>query len=89
MTEYLTGKLHVYVAFDWGDEIDLQHAKHLVRAEEHQLLRRPRTPASFAYRPPPLYFVLDEMQLDLPEMGTVNVTAEATVFDLSRRACGI
>jgi hypothetical protein len=81
MVEHLSGKLHVYVAFDWGDEIDLDHAKHLVTAEEHKLLRRPRTPSSFTYRPSPLYFVLHEMQLDLPEIGAVKATAEATVFD--------
>jgi hypothetical protein len=77
----LTGMLHAYVAFDWGDEIDLDHAKRLVRSEEHPFLRRPRTPSSFAYRPAPLYFVLDEMQLNLPEIGHVKATAEATVFD--------
>ena len=83
MTDLLTGMLHVHVAFDWGDEIDLEHAKRLVQAEEHQLSRRPRTPSSFAYRPSPLHFVLNDMQLDLPETGAVKVTCEATIFDFA------
>ena len=83
MTERLTGTLHVHVAFDWGDEIDLDHAKRLAGAEEQKLSRRPRTPSSFAYRPSPLYFALNEMELDLPETGPVRSAAEATVFDFA------
>ncbi len=79
--DQLPGMLHVHVAFDWGDEVDLEHAKRLARAEEHQLSRRPRTPSSFAYRPSPLCFVLGEIQLELPEMAAVKASAEATIFD--------
>ncbi len=79
----IDGKLHVHIAFDWGDEIDLERAKLLVRAEEHKLPRRRRTPSSIAYRPSPLTIPLDELSLDLPAIGSVNVAAEATVFDFA------
>src|SRR5207237_1277592 len=52
--ERLTGVLHVYVAFDWGEEILLERARSLVPAEVCDLPRRRRTPASIAYRPAPL-----------------------------------
>ncbi len=43
----LGGRLHVYVAFDWGDEIDLEHAGRLAPGAALALSRRPRTPSSF------------------------------------------
>ncbi|HEV3203800.1 MAG TPA: hypothetical protein VGY77_05425 [Gemmataceae bacterium] len=78
-----TGTLHIYVAFDWGDEINLDHAGKLVPAEVHDLLRRRRTPSSIGYRPPPLRFQLDPVKLELPEIGLLQVAAEATVFDFA------
>jgi hypothetical protein len=82
-TTVLTGTLHVYVAFDWGDEVDLERARTLVPAEQHVLTRRRRTPSSFSYRPPPLRFLLEPPALDLPGVGPVSATAEATVFDFA------
>ena len=79
----LTGTLHVYVAFDWGDEVDLERARALVPAEQQVLTRRRRTPSSFSYRPPPLRFLLEPPALDLPGVGPVPATAEATVFDFA------
>jgi hypothetical protein len=79
----LAGTLHVYVAFDWGDEIDLERARQLVPAEVHALPRRRRTPSSVSYRPPPLRFVLDPVSLELPVVGQARATAEATVFDFA------
>jgi hypothetical protein len=79
----LTGVLHVYVAFDWGEELDLEQARRLVPAEIHDLPRRRRTPSSITYRPPPLHIALPPATLDLPEVGTVQATAEATVFDFA------
>jgi hypothetical protein len=38
----LTGTLHVYVAFDWGEEIDLERTRALVPAEVRDLPRRRR-----------------------------------------------
>jgi hypothetical protein len=73
----------VHIAFDWGDEVDLEHAKRLVRAEEHKLSRRRRTPSSIAYRPTPLTIPLDELSLELSEIGRVSATADATVFDFA------
>ena len=39
------GLLHIFVAFDWGDEVNLELARKLVPAEVHALPRRRRTPA--------------------------------------------
>jgi hypothetical protein len=71
------------VAFDWGDEIDLEHARRLVPAETQVLPRRPRTPSSFGYRPPPLHIGLGEVSLHLPEMGEGLAAAGGTVFDFA------
>src|SRR5437879_667753 len=79
----LSGTLHIYVAFDWGEEVDLDHARRLVPAEVQALPRRRRTPTSFAYRPPPLRFALAPVPLTLPEVGAVAAPAEATVFDFA------
>ncbi len=85
----LTGTLHIQIAFDWGDEVDLAHAQRLVPGEVHKLLRRRRTPPSITYKPSPLWFPLDEVRLDLPEMGPVRATAEATLFDFAAVSVGL
>jgi hypothetical protein len=77
----LTGALHVYVAFDWGDEVDLERARQLVPAEVQALPRRRRTPSSFEYRPLPLRFQLPPVQIVCPELGTIRSPAEVTMFD--------
>jgi len=79
----IKGTLHIHIAFDWGDEVDLDRAKRLVRAEEHKLSRRRRTPSWIAYRPSPLTIPLEEVSIELPGMGPVTATAEATVFDFA------
>ena len=63
------GILHIFVAFDWGEEIELQRARRRVPAEVHELPRRLRTPSSIAYRPPPLRFQAKMNLPDLPEVG--------------------
>jgi hypothetical protein len=88
--ENLHGRLHVYVAFDWGDEIDLEHARQLAPAAVQALPRRPRTPTSFAYKPPPLRFALDPAPLTLAPLSTRRPTgAEATVFDFGAVSVGL
>lgn len=77
----LRGTLHVFVAFDWGDEIDLEQARRLAPAESQDLARRRRTPSSIAYRPAPLRYPLVMPQLELPEIGAITGLAEAIVFD--------
>jgi hypothetical protein len=77
----LTGTLHVYVAFDWGDEVDLERARKLVPAEVQALPRRKRTPSSFAYRPPPLRLPLPPIEFTWPELDKVCSPAEVTMFD--------
>jgi hypothetical protein len=77
----LAGMLHVFVAFDWGDEVDLERARKLVPAVQPPLPRRKRTPSSFEYRPPPLRFPLAPVEFTWPELGTVKSPAEVTLFD--------
>jgi hypothetical protein len=77
------GVLHLYVAFDWGEEIDLEHARRLVPGEVHELPRRRRTPASIGYRPPPLRLQAAAGPLELPELGPAPSTADFTVFDFA------
>jgi hypothetical protein len=79
----LSGILHAYVAFDWGDEVDMEHARRLVPAEVRDLPRRRRTPPSIAYRPPPLRFRLEETTLELPSDNKAKARVEATVFDFA------
>ena len=77
----LQGMLHIFVAFDWGEEVDLARAGRLAGGKLLTLARRPRTPSSLAYRPTPWQFPLGEVPLDLAVLGQVAVSAEATVFD--------
>jgi hypothetical protein len=79
----LCGILHVFVAFDWGEEVDLERAKQLVPAEVLALPRRRRTPSSFGYRPPPLRINLAPVPLELARLGRVEATAGVTVFDFA------
>jgi hypothetical protein len=82
-TTVLSGTLHVYVAFDWGEEVNLDRAQQLVPATVGTLPRRRRTPPSIGYRPPPLRFLLESQTLELPELGPFAVRPEATVFDFA------
>jgi hypothetical protein len=77
----LKGTLHIYVAFDWGEEVDLEKARRCSPAESQDLARRRRTPSSVAYRPAPLRYPLAGARIALPEIGDVTPAAEAIVFD--------
>ncbi len=77
----LTGMLHIYVAFDWGDEVDLEHARRLLAAQPQALARRRRTPASFAYSPAPLLYPLEPVTLRLG-----GVETERAISAVERRA---
>lgn len=76
-----SGILHCFVAFDWGEEVHLDQARHLVPAEVHTLPRRSRTPPSIAYQSPPLRFDLPPLTLTLPALGTVAAQADLMLFD--------
>jgi hypothetical protein len=76
-----SGTLHIYVAFDWGEQIELERAVRQVPASRHELPRRRRTPSSFSYRPPPLHLALEPVLLELAEIGTVQAAAGLTLFD--------
>jgi len=79
----VSATLHVFVAFDWGDEIDLERARRLAPSETHALPRERRTPPSVEYRPPPLRFPLAPWQprWAMPVHVDRPVTSDATVFD--------
>jgi hypothetical protein len=77
----IRGVLHVYVAFDWGDEIRLDQVRHLVPARAQELPRRRRTPPSFFYRPAPAHLSLGPVPLELAELGLVPAAAAVTLFD--------
>ncbi len=79
----LRGTLHVFVAFDWGDEVDLEQARRLVSGSYQVLPRRRRTPSSFSYRPPPVYVSLGAVKLELPEIGAVAAPAGVVIFDFA------
>jgi hypothetical protein len=80
--ETLSGHLYVYVAFDWGEEVDLERARRLAPAEVRALARRPRTPTSFAFKPPPLRFALNPQSVILPPQGSISpVSAAASLFE--------
>jgi hypothetical protein len=79
----LGGTLHIYVAFDWGDALDLNHVRRLVPAERHALPRRRRTPTSIGYRPPPLHVLLAPVTMRLNALGEVQASAGVTLFDFA------
>lgn len=79
--EPFDGVLHVFVAFDWGGEVDLAHAQRLCAAPRHELSRRRRTPASIRYQPAPALASLGLVELDLPELGRTTIDCEALLFD--------
>lgn len=74
--------LHVFIAFDWGDEIHLEKAQRLIPSVFQELpRRRRRTPSSFVYRPAPLHVMLPAIELELPELGRTEASAGLTLFD--------
>src|SRR5262245_3007792 len=80
----LTGRLSIYVAFDWGEEINLELARKQGAGVVLDMMRRARTPHSIAYRPPPLRFPLGPVVIAMPGLdGTSIRSAEATVFDFA------
>ena len=86
----LAGHLWVFVAFDWGEDVDLSHARRLAQGQALELIRRPRTPSSFTYKPAPLRFPLHPLTLPLPKLDAVQaLRAEATVFDFAAVSLGI
>ncbi len=85
----IEGVLHVYCAFDWGDEIDLERASKLVPAEPRSLPRRSRTPSSIAYQPSPLWIDLPAVALQLPVLGNVAATLDVTVFDFGAASAAV
>jgi hypothetical protein len=73
--------LHLFVAFDWGDEIDVPHAARLVPGERHAAPASAGVSPPLQYRPAPLRFRVPGLALTLPECSPVTVDGVATVFD--------
>ena len=73
--------LHLFVAFDWGDEIDVPHAARLVPGEMHAAPASAGVTPPLQYRPAPLRFRVPGLSLKLPECAPVTVDGVATVFD--------
>lgn len=79
----LQGKLHAFVAFDWGEALDLAAAAKLLPAEIYRLPRHPRTPVSIQYTPPPLRVVLAPVEWSLPVLGRTAAELDVTLFDIA------
>ncbi len=81
----LTGTVHIFVAFDWGDEVDLEATRTLLNAQRKELPRRRRTPSSFNYTPRPLQFPLEAIALRHAEptgsSQSLVASADVTLFD--------
>jgi hypothetical protein len=78
----LEGWLYILVAFDWGDEVNLEQAGRLAPGAILDLPPRPRTPTSIAYKRRPLHFSLGAQCCELPHVEPLPTqSAEATVFD--------
>ena len=87
--EKYAGILHTFVAFDWGEEVDLEQARRYVPAEVHALARKSRTPPSIAYQSPPLRFDLPPLALTLPVVGVVQAPADLMLFDFGAASLAI
>lgn len=84
----VSGVLHAYVAFDWGEEVDLVQAAKLLEAEPGSasspgLPRRRRTPLSIEYRPAPLVFQLPNTLCKFAVLGEVEAQVEMILFDFA------
>jgi len=79
----LQGTLHIFRAFDWGEEVDLVAAAKLVPCEPQELPRRRRTPSSIAYHPVPLRFRLPPVDVQLGGLGPASAAAEVILFDFA------
>src|SRR5260370_12250530 len=84
-----SGILHAFVAFDWGEEVDLEKARQLVPAELHALPRKSRTPPSIAYQSPPLRFGLPAISLTLPAVEAVHAAADLMLFDFGAASLAV
>jgi hypothetical protein len=71
--------VHAFVAFDWGEEIDLTRARKLI--SNHEAAHRPGWSPSIACRPLPLRVPLESMSIVFPVLGESPASAQVVVFD--------
>lgn len=76
------GYLHMLVAFDWGDQVDLERARQLFAGRVADLARRRRTPPSIMYRRAPVSFDLPPVPVTLSPARTLSAEARVTIFDM-------
>lgn len=78
----LRGELHIFIAWDWGEEVRLADAQRLLPVESQVFPRHvPRAATSVTYSPPPLLVTLPKVPLYLVTLGEVEAFVEASVFD--------
>ena len=84
-SEPLCGHLHIFVAFDWGDEVDLGRAAQLAPGEGVFVsLSRPRTPSSITVQTTTAAFSARAVKLPLPGCGDGLIeNVEATIFEFA------
>jgi len=85
----IPGTLHVVVAFDWGDAVDLELAQRSAPSEFRPLARRPRTPPSIDFRPAPLHVALGTKSIDIGPLYGAAADCAATVFDFGGVSVGM
>lgn len=82
----LSGTVHIYVAFDLGDEVDLEAAQRLLIGHPKALARRRRTPSSFGYSPAPLRIPLAPIELKFDDAKAPATPAIAPPAAATRSA---
>lgn len=83
IADSIVATIHLSLALDIGDEIDLDRARLILQGAPGQLPRRRRTPGSFGYRPAPIRVELDPDGIKLPgEWAFLRPPrSELTLFD--------
>jgi hypothetical protein len=77
--EILSGFLHILVAFDWGEAIDLTHAGRLL--EPNAVDESNHGHASHLHGTLPCLIELNPLTVAIPALGNVKATSKASVFD--------
>ncbi len=75
--------LHLFVAFDWGDEIDVPHAAQLVPRELQVAPAHPAGSPPLHYHPAPLRLRVAGLSLNLPECPPAKGDGVATIVDFA------
>jgi hypothetical protein len=90
-TEPARVTVHFALAFDIGDEIDLERVRRILQGQPGQLQRRRRTPESVGYRPAPIRVDVEPAGITLPGEWCFErpPRAELTLFDFGAISLGL